>query len=143
MEGSMLKTFAAKFNATVNKIRKKYKKDGVFGAYYDTKAGRKRCEFYHDGFERKKSSDAGSAILDILPQFRKYERKNGLAHRLKAGKCELCSAKTEEIRMHHVKRLKDLTGDTEVERLMLKMRRKSIALCPECFDKLQHQIMDS
>lgn len=142
MEGSMLKTFAAKFNTTVNKIKKKYKKDGVFGAYYDTKVGRKLREFYHEGFERKNSSDAGSAILDILPQFRKYERKNGLAHRLKAGKCEFCSAKTEEIRMHHVKRLKDLTGDTEVERLMLKMRRKSIALCPECFGKLQHQIMD-
>ena len=60
----------------VNKIKRSTKRWRI-GAYYDTKAGRKRREFYHEGFERKNSSDAGSAILDILPQFRKYERKNG------------------------------------------------------------------
>ena len=136
MEGSMFKTFAAKFNTTVNKIIKKYKKDDIFGAYSDTKAGRKRCEFYHDGFAKKKDSDADPLILDILPQFRRYERKNGLSSRLKAGCCELCSEKTDEIRVHHVKRLKDLTGDTEAEQLMIKKRRKSLALCPACFEKL-------
>jgi len=143
MEGSMLKTFAAKFDTSVSKIKKKYKVDGVFGAYYYTKAGRKRCEFYHDGFERKKSSDADPTTLDILPQYRKYERKNGLAKRLKAGKCELCHAETDEIRMHHVKRLKDLTGSTEAERLMLKMHRKSLALCPTCFEMVQQQQTNS
>lgn len=139
MESSMLKTFAGKFNTTVNKIIKKHKKDGVFGAYYDTKAGRKRCEFYHDGFAKKKESEADPLTIDILPQYRKYERKNGLASRLKAGRCELCAEKTEEIRMHHVKRLKDLTGDTEAEILMLKKRRKSLALCPSCYDKVQNK----
>ena len=32
--------------------------------------------------------------------------------------------------MHHVRALKKLTGKTEAERLMLHMRRKSLALCP-------------
>ena len=35
--------------------------------------------------------------------------------------------------MHHVRALKKLTGKTEAERLMLHMRRKSLALCPYCY----------
>lgn len=77
MEGSMLKTFAAKFNATVNKIRKKYKKDGVFGAYYDTKAGRKRCEFYHDGFERKSPQTLGQPFSIFYRSFVNTNGKTG------------------------------------------------------------------
>jgi len=34
---------------------------------------------------------------------------------------------------HHVRALKKLTGKTEAERLMLHMRRKSLALCPYCY----------
>ena len=136
MESSMLRTFAGKFDTTVNKILKKYKENGVFGVYYETKAGRKRCEFYHDGFAKKRASDGNPQNFDILPQYRRYTRKNGLANRLKAGRCELCGAETTEIRMHHVRRLKDLTGVTPAETLMLKMRRKSLALCPVCFKNL-------
>lgn len=143
MEGSMCKTFAAKFDSSVNKILKKYKKDGIFGAYYDTKAGKKRCEFYHDGFAKKKEAGGELRHLDILPQYRRYGKKNSLASRLKAGRCELCTEKSEEIRMHHVKMLKDLTGKTQAEKLMLKKRRKSLALCPACFERVQHDAIDS
>jgi len=47
----------------------------------------------------------------------------------------MCGGKTDEIHMHHVKRLKDLTGKTKYELLMIEKRRKSLALCPDCFDK--------
>nr|DAL99022.1 MAG TPA: GROUP II INTRON-ENCODED PROTEIN LTRA/RNA, GROUP II INTRONS, RIBONUCLEOPROTEIN.8A [Caudoviricetes sp.] len=40
--------------------------------------------------------------------------------------------------MHHVRRLKDLTGEDELELKMMQMRRKSIALCPECYAKTKH-----
>ena len=46
----------------------------------------------------------------------------------------MCGGKTEDIRMHHVRSLKKLTGETESERLMMKMRRKSLALCPDCYE---------
>ena len=45
---------------------------------------------------------------------------------------------TKEIHMHHVRRLKDLTGEDELELKMMQMRRKSIALCPECYAKTKH-----
>lgn len=135
MEGSMVKTLAAKGNTTCNKIRDKYTKEGIFGVWYDTKAGRKRCEFYHDGF--KKKADLPPHGADTLPQYRKYAKPNSLAKRLTAGICELCEAKTDEIHMHHVKRLKDLTGKDELELRMMQMRRKSLALCPVCYERLQ------
>lgn len=133
MKGSFLKTLAAKGNTTCNKIRKKYELDGVISIPYVTKSGPKRCEFYHDGFTKKAALPPVTA--DTLPQYVKYAKPNSLAKRLKAGVCELCGAETKEIHMHHVRRLKDLKGKDELELKMMQMRRKSIALCPECYAK--------
>jgi hypothetical protein len=72
MTGSLFKTFAAKANSSMKKIIKKHTVDGVFGVYYDTKAGKKRCELYHDGFVRKRVSQrgyiAGSAEISACQQ---------------------------------------------------------------------------
>ena len=114
-----------------NKIRKKYQQDGVIFIPYVTRSGLKRCEFYHDGFTKK--STLPSLFADTLPQYVKYAKPNSLARRLKAGVCELCGVETKEIHMHHVRRLKDLKGKNELELKMMQMRRKSIALCPECY----------
>jgi len=133
MERSMLKTFAAKGTTTINKIRKKHERDGIFGVDYVTKAGKKRCEFYHDGFVRKE--EAAPASVDILPQHRKYAKPNSFASKLKAGACEVCGTQTADIRIHMARTLKELTGNTEAELLMMKRRRKSLALCPACHEK--------
>lgn len=132
MHESMLKTFAAKFNSPTKKIRDKYTHDGVFGVDYYNKAGKQRCEFYHEGFTKK--SEALHANVDILPEYKKYDQPNSLAARLRAGVCEACGIKTREIHMHHVKRLKDLAGRTRFELLMMEKRRKSLALCTDCFN---------
>ena len=133
MRGSFLKTLAAKGNTTRRKIRQKYERDGVISIPYATKDGPKQCEFYHDGFTKKK--DLPSLTADTLPQYVKYDKPNSLARRLRAGICELCGAETKKIHMHHVRRLKDLRGRNELELKMMQMRRKSIALCPECYAK--------
>lgn len=135
MRGSLLKTLAAKYNSSVKKMVTKHTRDGVIGVDYYNKAGKQRCEFYHDGFGKNEKALYGD--VDILPEYKHYERPNGLAARLKAGLCEACGAKTDEIHMHHVKRLKDLTGKTEFELLMIKKRRKSLALCPDCFKRVK------
>jgi hypothetical protein len=133
MEGSMLKTFAAKYNTSVNKIRESRTINGVFGVTYHTKAGEKRCEFYHEGFTQNDKPLFGN--VDTLPNYLRYDKPNSLAARIKTGKCENCGGRTDDIHMHHVKRLKDLTGKDGFELLMMKMRRKSLALCPDCFNK--------
>lgn len=138
MQRSMFKTFAAKYKSTVTKIKESRMKDGVFGVEYETKSGIKRCEFYHAGF--KKTRQADFAEVDILPNHRKYATANSFALRLRAGVCELCGAKVEDIRIHHVRALKELSGRTTGELLMLKRRRKSLALCCMCHDK-EHAIL--
>ena len=70
---------------------------------------------------------------DFWRPMHRYDGRNILANRLKAGTYELCGSKTDDIRMHHARALKKLTGVTEAERLMLHMRRKSLALCPYCY----------
>ena len=100
---------------------------------YVNKAGKQRCEFYHGGFVRKE--EAAPASVDILPQHRKYDKPNSFARRLKAGVCELCATQTDDIRIHFIRALKELTGKTEAELLMMKRRRKSLVLCPACHEK--------
>jgi len=136
MSRSLYKTFAAKYQTSVRKIRDKYIADDVFSVEYSTKTGKKRCEFYHDGFVYK-GEPSTYAGLDTLPQYRRYVRFNSLAKRLKQGICELCKAETGEIHMHHVTRLKDLKGESPAELLMIQKRRKSLALCGNCYQEVR------
>lgn len=135
MKGSMYKTFAAKYKSSFNKMAAKYEKDGVFTVSYETKSGTRYREFYHDGFI--KIQVPLFEDIDTLPECRtRYQnRPNSLANRLKAGICEACGKEGQMIHMRHIKRLKDLKGKDEFEILMMKKRRKSLALCSDCYNK--------
>lgn len=134
MRGSCLKTLAAKYNSSVMKMYTKFRsKDADFGANYMTKSGLKRCEFYHDGFKRNRND--APQFADIMPRYRIQIRPTSLAGRLISGFCEACGESPVKVYMHHVRRLKDLNAENEFEVLMLKKRRKSLALCRKCFDK--------
>lgn len=134
MRGSCLKTLAAKYNSSVMKMYKKYRSvKGDFGADYKTKSGTKRCEFYNEGFRR--NNNVAPEFVDIMPKYRGQIKPNSLAGRLKSGQCEMCGANPVKVYMHHVKRLKDLNADNEFDELMLLKRRKSLALCPKCYEE--------
>jgi len=138
MRSSMYKTYASKYNSTVRKIVRKYSKDGEFGIDYTTKAGKKRCVL-HQGFTMSKIPAKFDA--DVLPPYVRYDRPNSIAARLKSGVCEYCGDKTTDIRMHHVRNLKELTGKTLWETIMMEKHRKTLALCPICFEKLHDNIL--
>ncbi len=131
MKLSMLKTFATKYRTNVNQIKAKFTKKGQFTVVYETKSGMKEAVFYNNGFERQKGPSL-FADVDVLPAYKKYDRVNTLRSRIKKGECELCGKKTDNIELHQVKRLKDLTGAEPWEALMLKRRRKTLAVCPSC-----------
>lgn len=133
MKGSLYKTFAAKYKSSFNKMKAKHEINGVFTVDYETKAGISKCEFYHDGFVKVDAPLFGD--VDILPEYRIKSRSNSLAYRLKAGRCEACGWYTSDIHMHHVRKIKDLTGKDNFEALMMKKRRKSLALCSKCYEK--------
>ena len=131
MKHSMLKTFATKYRTNVNRIKARFIKNGQFTVTYETKNGSKDAVFYNGGFERKKEPSL-FADIDVLPAYKKYERVNSLRARIKRGECEMCGKKTDNIELHQVKRLKDLTGAEPWEAAMLKRRRKTLAVCPNC-----------
>lgn len=137
MEYSMYKTYACKYRSTVRKIIDRFSRDGVFAVPYETKGGTKYCEFYHGGFKRVRQT---LIEPDTLPEYsRRYDRPGSNAARIKRGVCELCGEKTDDIRMHHVRKLKDLTGNNVWEEKMRKTRRKTLAVCRRCHEMIHHE----
>lgn len=130
MHYSMLKTFANKYRTTANKIKARYFKNGRFTVIYPTKGGTKESVFFKGPFVRK---DRPNVVqVDVLPAYKRYDKPNRLAAKLRAKTCELCGEYTNDVEIHQVKRLKDLTGQSEWETVMLKNHRKTLAVCPAC-----------
>jgi len=138
MEYSMYKTFAAKYKSTVKKIIDKYSRDGEFRIPYDTTTGEKYCVFYNEGFGRKEIPLKGE--IDMLPRFANRYKIREQVKRLKAGVCELCGKENIPVTMHHVRKLKDLKGNSEWEELMRTKCRKSLAVCNDCHEMIHESI---
>jgi len=134
LEYSMYKTLGLKYRKSVCKIQRKYRHNGIFMVPYNTKSGLKHCEFYHGGFQRKKT--ACRFDPDLLSPYVKYDNPNYLRTRIKNGICELCGATTNNICMHHIKSLASIKADNEWNTIMLAKRRKTLAVCPDCFAKI-------
>ena len=134
MKYSMLKTFGAKYRCQVKKIRAKYEKDGNFTVAYETQSGPKEAVYYNKGFRWKKEPMFGQA--DVIDRFKRHDKPNSLAARLRSKVCELCHTACGQVEMHQVRRLMDLKGKSEWEVLMCKRRRKTLAVCHECHVKI-------
>ena len=138
MKYSMLKTFGSKYRCRVRKIKERYVKNGEFTVAYKTKSGMKESVYYHDGFRKKTEPALGQ--VDMLDIYKKYDKPNSLAIRLHTNKCELCGMDCDGLEMHQVRRLKDLNGEQEWERIMLQRRRKTLAVCPSCHIEIHNSM---
>jgi len=130
MKYSMLKTFGAKYRSQVAKIKARYVKNGNFTVSYMTTKGAKEAVYYNKGFRKQEKPLHGQ--VDMLETHKKYDKPNSLATRIRAKVCELCEGRVEDVEIHQVKRLKDLTGQSEWEVNMRKRRRKTLAVCSQC-----------
>jgi group II intron reverse transcriptase/maturase len=130
MEYSMYRTFAKKYKSTVGRIKGKYGINGKFGVKYETKRGPKIMMLYDDGFRRQQH--VSTPDVDTLPRTAIYSSSTSLIQRLKARKCEWCGIEEVEMRMHHVRKLKDLKGKKKWEAFMISRKRKTMALCTKC-----------
>lgn len=136
MEYSLCKTLAQKLNSTKAKIKSKYTKNGRFSIPYRTENGNmKESVFYHQGFARKAKGYDEQPSLDntgeTLPS-------PTLVNRLKSCICELCGQEHGVLFMHHVKLMSCLDKDTPWGRLMLRQRRKTLAVCKSCMETINH-----
>ena len=133
MKESMCKTLSSKYNSTLRKIIRKYTRDKIFRVEYEDSKGKVHTrEFYHDGFKRKKDARIDDAHIE--PSYRAMQPTSLMA-RLKAGKCEYCGAE-ENLKMVHVRQLKDLEGKQPWEKFMIARKRKTMAVCECCYRKI-------
>ena len=136
MQYSMYKTFAGKYRTTVRRICRKSKRNGVFTVGYTVKNGKaKERRLYNEGFKRKRPSY--DRLIDRCPNPMPGVSTTSLIDRLKARKCELCGA-TDNLVMHHVRKLGELKGKEKWEKLMIARRRKTMAVCGSCHQKIHH-----
>lgn len=131
---SLFKTYGTKYRCSMKKAMKKFRIGSDFGIKFTAKGKSKVRLFYNEGFARKPMNK--SYQVDIIPNTVKYASKTSLIDRLKAEKCELCGKTNCEIEIHHVRKLKDLSGKSYWEKFMIARNRKTLALCEDCHEKL-------
>jgi len=140
MKYSMYKTFAGKYRTSMRKIIQKYTKNRDFAITYQGKSGEKSVVFYNQGMRR--DTHVSATDPDIIGRARENRNYTSLVQRLRGCQCERCGATDVEIEIHHVKKLKDLSGRAEWERHMIARRRKTMALCHNCHVKLHAGKLD-
>lgn len=141
MKWSMLKTYANKYKTTSKKINEKYSTNGRFRVNYMSKKGEIRTVMFYDE-PLIKSEEANSFEVDEIPKTIKYKNRTSLIDRLEANKCEWCKETDVKLEIHHVKKLKDLSGRRTWERFMIERNRKTMALCVKCHLDLHNGKLD-
>lgn len=140
MEYSLYKTIATKERLSMKKVIAKYRKGKDFVIpFLDKRGNTKYRILYNEGFKR--SNPIKEAECDIVPseiftQSTDDSAMFSLVERLKSETCELCGSHGKLV-MHHVRTLKELKGETPWELKMLKMHRKTLAVCTKCNQLIQ------
>lgn len=135
MEYSMYKTIAQKLNLTMSQAKLKFLKDKKFIVPFTGKNGEVRYRIFYDGGFKRKEPFNGS-IVDYIPNTA-FVPKLSLMERLKTGTCEICGKKGNLI-MHHVRNLNQLKADSPWNAIMIKKRRKTLAICESCNEIIQN-----
>ena len=137
----MYKTFAGKYRTSMRKIIRRYSQNGEFTVSYQTKNGVKSVVFYNQG-TRRNDAVMETENPDMIGRANENRNYTSLIDRLKGHICEWCGGETEDIEIHHVRKLKDLSGKAEWERHMIARKRKTLALCHDCHVKLHNGKLD-
>ncbi|MCC3688890.1 group II intron reverse transcriptase/maturase [Bacillus cereus] len=141
MKYSMLKTFANKYKTSIRKIIRKYSINGNFVVPYKTKTGQKTGVLYNKGFKRISKPNKDNA-LDTVVNMQRTTGYTSLIERLLASNCEWCHQSNIPLEVHHVRKLKDLKGKKQWEKLMIVRKRKTLILCIPCHQNLHKGTLD-
>jgi group II intron reverse transcriptase/maturase len=66
-----------------------------------------------------------------------WNGRSELLERLLAEECELCGS-TTDIEVHHIRKLADLRGGSQWEKIMAARRRKTLVVCRACHDSIHY-----
>jgi group II intron reverse transcriptase/maturase len=134
MQYSMFKTFAKKYRMTTRQAIAKLRIGKNFGIRYTSRKGEQKVKlFYNASFKRR--TDVSQFSCDGLPNVIMNNTTTSLVDRLKAKVCEMCGS-SDNLEMHHVRKLKDVAHKQPWEILMHARRRKTMAVCNNCHKKI-------
>ena len=129
MERSCLYTLARKHNKSAKQIIDMYRDGHTWSIPYKTKTGVHKAEIVK--LSQCKRNNIPN--LDNIHEYQPYTRKE-LWGRIAKNICEFCGVPSEKhCKVFTVRRLKDL-GAAPWEMLMKSMRRKTLIVCPACFN---------
>lgn len=146
MSTSMLKTLANKHKTSVRKTSKKY------GCTIQTERGElkgfrvvveregKKPLIAEFGGIHLTTNSRVSHITDAIAQYQIWGKGTELIQRLLADQCEMCGSR-EDVEVHHVRRLADLTKKGRKEKplwvkRMAALRRKTLVVCRVCHNAI-------
>ena len=95
---------------------------------------KKRYKFYNGDF-RRKDLNWGEYYTDKLPRITYYMGKLTTELMDKTRVCENCGA-IDNLKMFQVRKLKKLKGRNDWEKVMIARKRKTLAVCCYCYDKI-------
>src|SRR5258708_17182275 len=145
---SLLHTLAAKYQSSIAKMIKRYR------AITQTPQGPRKC--FQASLERTNGKkpliaqfggiplihQKEAVLIDRVPALARYEQKE-VVRRLIAGRCELCEIRDEHCVVHQTRKLADLQNMGQErplwEHIMLKIRRKTLAVCHTCHHDLHEE----
>lgn len=139
MEYSCLKTIAAKRKTTVRQLWQKILKDGrgKWCVPYTTKDGEKHI--YFADYRNCKRTKQFEDTIEKMAVITCYGRTT-FESRLAAKQCELCgTTEAEHYEVHHVNKIRNLSGKETWEQIMIAKNRKTMVLCSDCHHKIHHQ----
>jgi group II intron reverse transcriptase/maturase len=149
VETSMLKTLANKHRSTVSKIARKYK------VRVDTPRGKRkafRVVVERPGKEPLTATFGGYSLgreqgpkvnTDAMPRWW-WNSRTEILQRMLADKCEYCG-KEGPCEVHHIRKLAPLLkrrGLAGWKKMMAMRKRKTLALCRECHDRIHAGTLD-
>jgi len=132
MQYSCYATLAGKYDSTTKKIIAKYKvgKDWVI-KYKSTNGTSREKRLVH--LKDYTGKTKVSCEDTIVKQKWVVNTNATIRARIQRGVCELCGSKeNSEYEVHHVPKVKDLTGNELWEQIMKQKRRKTLVVCEDC-----------
>jgi group II intron reverse transcriptase/maturase len=135
-KGALFKTLAAKHDTTVAKTVKRLKRGQDFVYQYAGKGRMKDLQVF--SLRRWKPPWNADRSMDIKPHtYADTLSRPEIIERLHAGLCEYCGVTKGYVEVHHVRKLKDVSGGQALwQQIMAARRRKKLVLCSECHDRL-------
>lgn len=134
---SLTHTLAGKFKKTCKQVRSSMKRGDDHFVSYELKGKTRYLRVFKVKHRKPKKGFHDPDVIETTGIF--TQQSYEILRRLDKSECEYCGCRSDNLEVHHVRRLKDLQNKKNKkpwEIRMCQLRRKTMVLCSECHDEL-------